>query len=153
MTLTEAQKSFWNSYVNTLSTPPVDPTIEVNVPGNKEIANELLSLILQGKKTASSSLLKDYEFTGDPLPVVGKYWMVLNKDLEPKCIVQTVKVERIKFKNVTKKIALAEGEGDLSLDYWRKVHIDFFTPFLKDWGVKNIDEEELVVEFFKVVYQ
>lgn len=153
MALNQTQQSFWDEYISSLPTPPVEPNIEVNIPGNDEIADELLSLFLEGKKTAASSLLKDYEISEDPLPEIGNYWMILNKDRQPKCIVQTVRIEKNKFKNVNEDIAKAEGEGDLTLEYWRKAHIEFFTPFLKDWGIENLDEEEVITEFYKVVHK
>ena len=51
------------------------------------------------------------------------------------------------------EVAIAEGEGDLSLDYWRKAHIEFFTPYLKSWGVTELDKETLITEFFEIVYK
>lgn len=153
MKLNHTQQNFWNSYTKTLDSAPKNPNIEVNIAGNDEVADELLSLFLKGTKTASSTLLKDYEAAGDPLPKIGNYWMVLNKDRQPKCIVKTVRIEENKFKNVTEEIARAEGEGDLSLDYWRKVHVEFFTPFFKEWGVGDLNEEEVITEFFEMVYK
>ena len=56
------------------------------------------------------------------------------------------------FNEVTKEFAHAEGEGDLSLDYWRDVHRDFFSDGLKDLN-KSFEENMLVVcETFEVVY-
>jgi len=153
MNLKTTEKKFWESYMATLDKAPTNPSIEVNIPGNDEIADELLDLFLKGKKTAASSLLKDYEISGDPLPKIDRHWIVLNKERQPKCIVKTIRVEKNKFKNVTAEIAKAEGEGDLTLDYWRKAHIEFFTPFLENWGIENLDEEEVITEFYKVVYK
>lgn len=153
MGLNTSQQKFWDKYTSTLSTPLIEPIIEVNIAGNNEIADELLSLFLEGKKTAASSLLKDYKICGDPLPTIGHHWMILNSKKEPKCIVKTIRIERNKFKDVTAEIARAEGEGDLSLDYWRKAHVDFFTPFLKEWKIDDLNEEEVITEFYEVVYK
>jgi len=150
---TEDQSDFWKRYTSGLETEIVDPNVEVGISGNAEIADKLLDLYLSGKKTAGSSLVKDYKLAGDELPKVGNYWMILNSKNEPKCIVKTVRVEFCQFDEVSEEVAIAEGEGDLSLAHWRKAHIDFFTPFLKDWGVTDLDKELLVTEFYEVVYK
>ena len=49
--------------------------------------------------------------------------------------------------------AIAEGEGDLSLKYWRMAHLEFFKPFLKGLGINDINKEKVVTEFFEVVYK
>lgn len=146
-------QEFWDSYLQTLKDRPTSPTIIVDVAGNQEITDELLHLYLSGKKTAASSLLKDYQVTGDPLPQISNYWIILNSNNEPKCIVKTIRIERYQFDRVPEEVAIAEGEGDLSLKYWRKAHIEFFKPYLKSWGVIELDKETLITEFFEVVYK
>lgn len=153
MDLNINEKFFWQEYVSTLNEAPIQPEIEANVPGNDEIADELLELYLSGKKTAGSGLVKDYELAGDPLPKVDNYWIILDSKKNPKCIVKTLRVELYQFDQVPEEVAIAEGEGDLSLDYWRKGHIKFFTPFLKSWGIENLDKEKVVTEFYEVVYK
>ncbi len=153
MNLTVKERDFWNSYLGTLKSKPINPKVEAGIAGNQEIADDLLDLYLSGKKTAGSGLVKDYELAGDPLPEVGNYWIILNSKNEPSCIVKTVRVEKYQFDQVPKEVAIAEGEGDLSLDYWRKVHVEFFTPFLKDWNIDDLDKEILVTEFYEVVYK
>lgn len=144
---------YWNSYIETLKIKPENPVVEAGIAGNDEIADELLELYLNGTKSAGSGLVKDYELAGDPLPQVGNYWIILDSKKKPRCIVQTIRVELYQFDQVPDEVATAEGEGDLSLDYWRKAHIDFFTPFLKDWGITDLDKETLITEFYEVVYK
>lgn len=43
------------------------------------------------------------------------------------CIIQTLKVCVTEFNQVSEEHAFKEGEGDWSLDYWRKVHVSFLT--------------------------
>ena len=48
---------------------------------------------------------------------------------------------------MTEEHAFEEGEGDRSLSYWRKAHLEFFSSY------GNFQEsEELVCEKFMVVY-
>ena len=123
------------------------------MPGNSEIADGLVQLYLVGHKIAGSSLLADFVAAGDQLPSIGKFWIVLDSTGEARCIVRTDRVDQTKFKDVGMEVAIAEGEGDLSLAYWRKAHAEFFQPFLQSWGVNDLEEAIVVTEFFRVVYK
>ena len=120
------------------------------MPGNKQIADGLVALYLTGKKSAGSGLVKDYDVAGDPLPRVGDYWIVLDSSEQPRCIVKTIKVEIHTFDAVTEEIALAEGEGDLSLGYWRDAHRRFFTPLLTSFDITDLSKALVVTEFFEI---
>ncbi|OAT33655.1 hypothetical protein M975_1016 [Buttiauxella brennerae ATCC 51605] len=52
----------------------------------------------------------------------------------------------IRFSDVTEEFARKEGEGDLSLEYWRREHKAFFTRE----GFYS-DDMELVAEEFEVI--
>jgi 5-formyltetrahydrofolate cyclo-ligase len=110
-------------------------------------------LYLSGKKTAGSSILEDFQFCGDPLPNSGDHWIVLDSKKIPKCILKVVKVVQNKFLDVPLEIAIAEGEGDLSLKFWRETHIDFFNPYIEHWGLNNVEDSTIVTEFYEVVYK
>lgn len=151
----EEIKEYWNNYLDTIPEEdhPVHPHVEVSIAGNDEICDSLLELYLNGKKTAGSGLVKDYNLANDDLPVEGNYWIVLNSDQEAKCILKTIRIEINQFKNITQEIAKAEGEGDLSTDFWKTAHKNFFEPFLKDWKIEDLEEEDVVTEFYEVVYK
>lgn len=50
---------------------------------------------------------------------------------------------------MTEELAKLEGEGDLSLEYWKNVHYEFFKSYNKDFN----DDTKVVFEIFKVVYK
>lgn len=153
MKISKEGLKFWEEYNQKLDSPVKDVEIIEGPAGTYEITDELLALYINGKKTAGSSLLKDYEVTGDALPVPEKlYWIVLDSNKAPRVLLKTVRVERCVFKDIPESVAIAEGEGDLSLEYWRRVHIEFFTPFLQGWGVKDLEEEIVITEYFEVVH-
>ncbi|WP_372367498.1 ASCH domain-containing protein [Candidatus Uabimicrobium sp. HlEnr_7] len=139
---------YWQAYCRKREQDP-DVSVHAAMAGDKTIADSLLSLYLQGKKTAGSGLVRDYVEAEDPLPKVGDYWIILNAQNIPKCIVRTVAVEIHLFKDVPLRIAVAEGEGDLSLEYWREGHRRFFEKY---FVLDNLDEEQIITEFFEVVY-
>ena len=152
--LSPIQQAFWDVYVSKLPKhkKPAEVFVEASFAGNKDITDELINLYLSGQKTAGSSLVADFEACGDPLPQIGNYWIILDSQEMPKCLVRTNKVVFNKFKDVPKEIAQAEGEGDLSLEYWKNTHSEFYKPFLAKWGVDNLDEAMVVTEYFDVVF-
>ena len=153
--LNATQKAYWNAFLASLPIEerPINPKVSASVAGNKEITDELLELYLSGRKTAGSSVVEDFDTAGDPLPQVGNYWIFLNSADLPSCILKTEKIVFHKFHEVPSEIAVAEGEGDLSLEYWRRVHAELYSPFLNSWGLKSIDDATIVTEFFRIVYR
>ena len=88
-----------------------------------ELADELLALVLQGKKTASTWAavegLKGVE--------AGKQWIVNDGAGAPSAVIETIAVVKMLFSEVGEPMAYDEGEGDRTLAYWRKAHIEYFT--------------------------
>ena len=152
--LNEKEKLYWNAYLKT-DPPgrPLVPRITASYAGNRRTTDSLLQLYLSGKKIAGSSLVQDFISSGESLPQVGDFWILLDSNSMPRCILKTERSEMHKFKDVTVEIAVAEGEGDLSIDFWKKTHKKFYDPFLKTWGVTDIEDAAVVTEFFKLVHR
>ena len=146
---------FWRGYLNSLpaAVRPLHPCVEAAYPGDHKAGDELLDLYLTGEKTAGSSLVKDFEASGDPLPAAGNYWIFLDGRNNPCCILKTLSVIFHRFKDIPEEIAKAEGEGDCSVAYWKKVHEELYTPYLKKWRIADLQNAEVVTEFFEVVYK
>ena len=45
----------------------------------------------------------------------------------PRAVIETVELRRLRFQEVDAAFAHDEGEGDLTLAYWRKAHRTYFT--------------------------
>ncbi len=106
---------------------PPNADFEVWSFGNNErLANELAELVIAKRKTGTSSSLWGYEYYQEEIPKVGEVSIITNWTGIPKCIIETTKVEIVKYNEVTEAFAKTEGEGDLSLTYWKKAHWDFF---------------------------
>jgi uncharacterized protein YhfF len=88
---------------------------------------DLIELIRQGRKRATSSLLWSYEHDGEPLVSAGMHELVVAWDGIPELLTKIVQVDIRPFTQVSEVHAMLEGEGDLSLAYWRDVHWAFFT--------------------------
>ena len=107
-------------------------------------ADYLAELVKTGKKTATSSAHIFYEIEDEELPKEGEMSIILDSADEAVCIIKTTKVYVVPFNQVTEDHAAKEGEGDCSLEYWRKVHREFFTEELKEIE-KEFEENMLVV--------
>jgi uncharacterized protein YhfF len=88
-----------------------------------ELADELLELVLIGKKTATCWAASE----GDKGVAVGKRWIVKDGQGRASAILETVELNRRRFEEADAAFAYDEGEGDRSLAYWRKAHTEYFT--------------------------
>ena len=113
-----------------------------------ELADELLALVLAGTKTATCDAVGAYS-AAEPMPVVGRRDVVLDGRGRPACAIETIEVELRRFDEVDARFAADEGEGERTLDYWRRVHEDYFRrhgTFAPDMMV--VCERLKVVEVF-----
>lgn len=118
---------------------------------SEALSAELIALMLQGTKRGTCSMLWSWEFEGEAIPVVGDIGIVVDYFDRPVMLHRTTRVEIVPFNEVTAEFAASEGEGDLSLAYWRKVHWEFFLRECEQIG-RTIDETmPLVCETFEVV--
>ena len=107
----------------------------------------LVNLVLKGEKTATTSLYKEYIDLNEELPKININQVLLFDNGDEACITRNKKVIITEFKNITDNLAYLEGEGDKSLDYYKKEHTKIFKKI-----DSNFNEDSLVVfEIFEVV--
>lgn len=127
--------------------------IEMKYPGagawqmgdSPELASELANLIKKGIKTASCGSFASYQ-QEESAPRIGSYNIILDGQNVPVCVIRLVSLQLVRFCDINEEFARKEGEGDLSLEYWKKEHQRFFIReghFSKDM--------ELIAEEFEVV--
>lgn len=118
-----------------------------------EMADELLELVLSGRKRATAGALWSYEHEGEPVPAPGDYSIILDGTGRARCVIRTTHVEIVPFSDVDEAFAAAEGEGDLSLEYWREGHWKFFSQELAGFGRSPEPGMPVVCERFEVVFR
>lgn len=106
----------------------------------------LAQLICEGIKTATCSTLAAYQQSHTPLPKVGQRFVVVDGRRHDRCIAKIMAVDTVKFCDVDAAFAHAEGEGDRSLEYWRREHQAFFEHYRV-----FAHDMELVQEWFHVI--
>ena len=146
--MNEKAKNYWDEFWQGKEQPK---TVVAEQFGFEEHADELAQLIIYGKKTATCSAYTLFELENEPLPTVGLYTIVLNSKNDPVAIIRTSEVQIIKMNEVPEELALAEGEGDLTYDYWWNGHKNYFTQELKEHGLEFSEDMLLVFERFELV--
>ncbi|MCY6372652.1 ASCH domain-containing protein [Clostridium ganghwense] len=120
---------------------------------NEKSANDLAKLVREGIKRGTTSLYYWYELENEELPTEDNYSIITDWNGIAQCIIRIKKVDVLPFKDVNEEFAEIEGEGDKSLKYWQKAHIDFFTTELKEQEMEFSQEMLVVCEEFEVVYK
>jgi uncharacterized protein YhfF len=116
------------------NTPDDMEDLQVTYPGagtfrfgdSAALSAELIALVRAGKKRATCGALAEFDDDPDSMPKVGRTDIAANWDGTPALVIRTVKLDKIRFCDVTEEMALAEGEND-TLDGWRKDHEAYFT--------------------------
>ncbi|WP_080846237.1 ASCH domain-containing protein [Cytobacillus gottheilii] len=110
----------------------------------------LADLVVEGKKTATTSGHVFYELENEPLPQAGEYSIVLNSCDEPVAIIKIDSVEVLPMDEVSEEFALAEGEGDYA--FWWEAHENFFKNELKPYNLEFAPNMIVVCESFTKVF-
>ena len=109
-------------------------TVEFGNPGQSR--DKLISLILDGNKRATAGTLEwDYIAENEPIETVGEKLAVIDN------------LNQHKFAEVPDEFALAEAEGDLNGDDFRKSHFAFWSKL----GLPIKDETEIVLVYFDLI--
>lgn len=112
-----------------------------------ELADELLALVLAGGKRATCSSLATCE--ADIMTTVGEISVILDGAGDPRCAIRTTEVEIMPFEQMSEEFARAEGEGDLTYEWWRNAHEAYYRRE-GTWapGMKVVCERFELVEVF-----
>lgn len=144
---------FWQQFLTAKGLPQDTQYAEVfHFEMSEYWANELLRLVMRGKKRATSSSLWGYEIEGDKLPVRGQYSIFTDWDGMPRCVIKTTAVKVLPFKDVTFELAVREGE-DASLEDWQKSHVSFFTEEGNELGYEFTWDMPVIFEEFRLEYK
>ena len=122
--------------------------IEFGTKGKQR--EKLNSLVLTGiKKATAGTLESDYKAEGEEIEEVGEHLAVLDNEGNQVAVIKATKIEVRKFSEVPDEFALAEGEGDLSGDDFRKSHSDYWSRI----GIEVKSDTEIVLLYFELLEQ
>lgn len=131
-----------------MSFPIVNGLRSIEFGNHGESREKLISLILDGNKRATAGTLQwDYIAENEPIETVGERLAVLDNQKSQVATIEITRVEVRKFSEVPDEFALAEAEGDLSGDDFRKNHLEFWSKI----GLDITDETQIVCLYFDLV--
>ena len=125
---------------------------ELGFPG--PLRDQLVGAVLSGVKTATSSLLADWQRDGEQPPAAGELQSVIDSAGTPVAIIEILGSEVVALGAVDDRVARAEGESYQTAAGWRSAHERFWREeVFPDWegDTPVLDDSTLVVvEWFRV---
>lgn len=118
--------------------------IQFSFGDSPTLADELLALVLAGKKTATCGALRDFGAGHEPMPQASRRDVVLNGAGQPACVIETLSVQTKKFDDIDPSFTDREGEGDYAA--WRAGHEAYFA---RNGGFSP--DMDIVCETFRLV--
>ena len=146
--------AFWRDFLERSGRAAGTPVADVFHFSDCEAdAIELADLVLAGTKIGTASLVWLYEARGGALPAAGDLSIVTDWHGAPLCVIETTTVAIVPFDEVTPAFAASEGEGDRSLEHWRRVHWDYFVRECARLGRSPSRIMPVVCENFRVIHR
>ena len=152
----ENHKSVENLWNDFMRENPLNKIIETPLSfyfcDNEKDADECAELVVKGIKRATATSLWWYEKNKKSLPKVGEQYIVTDWKGNAKAIIETTKVEQVPYNKITAEFAEIEGEGDKSLEYWKKVHKTYYEREMALFNEEFDNYMIIVCEHFKTSY-
>lgn len=134
-----------------------DPSAPAEIPpvyhfcDNQKDADVCAALVVAGQKRATASSLAELELAGLPAPEAGDHAVITGWSGEAKAVIRTTSVEIRRFGDVDADFARAEGEGDLTLEWWRTAHRAYYQRVLAGSDHRIDDDLLIACERFEMV--
>jgi len=106
-------------------------------------------LILAGVKTATSSPF--WDFPDGHIPFVGALSVLLDGQRRARAICETVRIEIRAFDDIDADFTEAYGEGERTLDWWRREIGDWYRAAAARHGQPFDGRTEIICEWLAVV--
>lgn len=148
-------ETFWQRYLDEQPPGPGRPAQKYPAwyfGDNPTLAHDLADLVLAGVKTATCTMLAEFEHDQEPLPLEGAREIFTDFDGIPLGIIETTAVEVLPFNQVGADFAAAEGEGDRTYAYWHAAHTRYFTRRCAVLGLDFREDIPVVCQRFRLVY-
>jgi uncharacterized protein YhfF len=153
--MSDCVSRYWDQFLASLPAETERPSgfVEPVAFGfTSEDATEISKLVRDEIKTATGSVLWSYEADGRAIPRVGDFWIVVDGNRHPICVIRTTSVEIIAFDEVGEDYARWAGEGDRSLETWRRIYWQYICRECERIGREASAKASLIMERFDVVY-
>lgn len=143
----------WNRYREINGDAFPEPPVSFHFCDNQEDADLCAALVVAGQKRATASSVAELQLAGDAIPEAGDYAVITNWSGCAVAIIRTTSVEIRRFSEVDEAFASAEGEGDLTLKWWRAAHQAYYERILAGSRYTVDADLEIVCERFELVFK
>ena len=144
---------YWNKFLSETRRSPDDKCAgDIGFEAKGFVGDELLTLVLAGKKTALFSSYSTFAIDNEPLPVSGELYLVLDRAGQPQCVIEFENIQILPYNEVTWEMAKLEGE-DENLDAWKERQQEYLEEEGNILGFDFSPDIKLVFQEFKVVYR
>jgi uncharacterized protein YhfF len=101
------------------------PVLELGRPGLER--DQGIAAIRSGTKTGLTALLEILEHAGEPVPVPGQRFVLVDSAGDPALVIELTEVAVVPVSEVGDGFAHAEGRGYNNAAEWRAAHEELFT--------------------------
>lgn len=143
--------ALWQRYRLVDPAAPVEAQAVYHFCDNQEDADVCADLVVAGQKCATASSLAELKLAELPVPEAGDYAVITAWNGEARAVIRTTSVDIRRFGDVDADFARAEGEGDLTLEWWRDAHRAYYERVLADSDYAVDDDLMIACERFEVV--
>ena len=95
-----------------------------------DLRRELVSLVLEGNKTATAGLLVEYELDDEIIPTPGMREVLIDAENRFVGEIETTECRVLRMADVDDEFARDEGEGFTDAAHWRQAHEGFWNGYL-----------------------
>lgn len=149
--LTAEQESFWQRFCE--ETGEDGRLLDCDTFGGPDIADELLELVLNGRKRATCTNLRWVQKGEMPMPRSGGLSIITSAQGKPACVIRTGKVVIKPFNEATCAFAWREGEGTRMLSDWKRAHRGFFYGEALRGGFSFRESDLCIFEEFEMIWR
>lgn len=147
-------RNLWGDFLDTHLEFANEEAPQVGYFGdNQKDANILADLVCKDIKKATSHSLLGLQLRNEKLPKIDDFFVVTDWSGKAKCIIRTTSVKLIPFFAIHSEHARLEGEGDKSLEYWKKAHWEYYTRELAEFERTPRESMIIVFERFEKVFK
>lgn len=146
-------EEMWSAYLHSIGSSLERSTLTFRTrrfSDRDDEADELADLVVEGRKRATAPSVR--EFVDEPLPAPGDLYVVTDGSGEARCVIRTTRVRIVPYCDVPADFIRMEGEGDGSVDYWRRAHWAYYKRVLARLGLAPDESMPIVCQEFEVVY-
>lgn len=145
-------EELWNEFCENTGTDRAQNYEAWAFCGGGAAADELLMLVLEGKKFGTASIYEAYPAEGEELPGEREYSVLLDARGEAACVIRNFDVRVEPFERVSEYHGYSEGEAERNLAAWRRIHENYWQPDFKKLNIKEAKDCKVVLEKFTVEY-